>query len=84
MMIKYYKIMSKLFISSGGTRYIPMQMWNQFHPWPSVAGLRALVGKKHKNGFHTVIVKVGKRIVIDEKAFFDWMESRKKLMRGEE
>jgi hypothetical protein len=82
--MEYNKIMSKLFISSGCTRYIPMQMWNQFHPWPSVAGLRALVAKRKKNGFNKVYVKVGKRIVIDEKAFFDWMESRKKLMRGEE
>ena len=61
-----------------------MQMWNQFHPWPSTAGLRGLVAKRHKNGFDRVMVKVGKRVVIDEKAFFDWMESRKKMMRGEE
>ncbi len=30
---------------------------------------------RHRNGFNKVISKVGKRLVIDEERFFDWVRS---------
>ena len=56
------------------TRLIPIPYWNDFHPWPKIGGLRKLIFKKDTNGFNKVVKKVGKRVLIDEKAFFEWVE----------
>ena len=60
------------------TKYITVTDWPQHHPWPSSAGLRHLIFNKSTNGFHTVVKKVGKRVLIDEAAFFTWVEEQDK------
>jgi hypothetical protein len=55
------------------TRYITVPNWNKHHEYPSVGGLRNLIFNKDKNGFHKVIKKIGKRVLIDEAAFFEWV-----------
>ena len=52
------------------TRYIPVPNWEKHHDWPRIGGLRNLIFNKDKNGFDKVIKKVGKRVLIDEAAFF--------------
>jgi len=56
------------------TRYIPVNQWNDHHQWPPAGGLRHLIFHAEKNGFHKVIKRVGRRVLIDEDAFFVWME----------
>lgn len=58
------------------TKLIPVTQWEQHHPWPSIAALRNLIHHKETNGFNKVIKKVGKRVLIDETAFFEWVEER--------
>ena len=58
-------------------RLIPVTQWNEHHLWPPVGGLRYLIFNADKNGFDSVIVRVNKRVLIDEKAFFDWVETQK-------
>jgi hypothetical protein len=58
------------------TRYIPVPNWERYHDWPRIGGLRNLIFNKHKNGFDKVIKKVGKRVLIDEAAFFQWVENQ--------
>ena len=58
------------------TKYIPVAKWKDFHPWPPVGGLRHLINKQKENGFHKVIKKIGRTILIDETAFFRWVEER--------
>jgi hypothetical protein len=60
------------------TRYIPVPDWNKYHTWPPVGGLRNLIFHKHKNGFAKVVKKVGKRVLIDEAAFFEWVANNGK------
>jgi len=62
------------------TRYIPVPNWEKHHEWPSIAGLRYLIFKRHKNGFDQfgVVKKIGKRVLIDEAAFFEWMSNQGK------
>ncbi len=60
------------------TRYIPVPDWNKYHPWPSNGGLRNLIFNKEKNGFAKVVKKVGKRVLIDEAAFFAWVDNNGK------
>ena len=56
------------------TRLIPLTQWPKHHAWPPLGGLRHLVFHAQTNGFDRVIRKVHNRILIDEQAFFAWVE----------
>ena len=58
------------------TRLIPVTRWNHYHDWPPAGGLRYLIFNAKKNGFDKVIKRCGRRILIDEQAFFEWVESQ--------
>ena len=55
------------------TRLIPLTDWNQHHAWPPIGGLRHLVFFENTNGFDEVVRRVGRRVLIDEAAFFAWV-----------
>ncbi|KTD41852.1 hypothetical protein [Legionella parisiensis] len=59
-------------------RYIPVPQWDKCYDWPTTAGLRNLIFNKDKNGFAKVVKKVGKRVLIDESAFFEWIANQGK------
>lgn len=52
-------------------RLIPLTEWNKHHSWPPQGGLRHLVFHESTNGFKDAFVRVGRRVLIDEKKFFD-------------
>jgi hypothetical protein len=54
------------------TRLIPVPDWNKYHDWPPIGGLRHLIFHAKRNGFDRVLRRIGRRILIDEAAFFDW------------
>lgn len=62
-------------LPEGMTRLIPIGDWNLYHCWPPVGGLRHLVHYADKNGFDAVIRRIGRRILIDERAFFEWTKT---------
>lgn len=55
-------------------KLIPVTKWNEYHVWPPVGGLRHLIFFAKLNGFEKVIKRVGRRVLIDEGAFFKWLE----------
>lgn len=57
-------------------RLIPLTDWNKFHPWPPQGGLRHLVFNKEKKGFAQCVRKVGRRVLIDEEKFFDFVDQQ--------
>ncbi len=59
------------------TRLIPVTQWP--HPWPTVSGLRHLIFFAETNGFKKVIRRIGRRVLIDEKAFFAWADQVGKI-----
>lgn len=59
--------------SNPSTRFIPVTKWNEFHKWPPIGGLRHLIFNAKFNGFDVVIKRCGRRVLIDEKAFFTWI-----------
>lgn len=63
-------------------RLIPLMKWNDFHAWPTVNGLRHLVRHRKENGFDACIVRPRRALLIDEAAFFRWLES-KRVSRSE-
>ena len=60
---------------SSTTRLIPASDWNKYHPWPPKGGLRHLIFHEKTNGFHKVVRRCGRRVLIDEAAFFEWAAS---------
>ncbi len=55
-------------------RLIPASKWNDYHAWPPMGGLRHLIFNAKQNGFDRVVRRVGRRVLIDEGAFFEWVE----------
>lgn len=61
--------------SNQKTRLLTIAQFASEHPWPSQGGLRFLVFNEKKNNFHSVVKRVGKRVLIDERKFFQWVEN---------
>ena len=59
-------------------RLIPLVDWNKYHPDPSVPALRMLVFRKDENGFDKVVDRRGKRVLINERLYFEWAEENSK------
>jgi hypothetical protein len=59
-----------------GNKYIPASDWQKHHSWPPTGGLRYLIFNAKTNGFDKVIRRVGKRVLINETAFFEWVEEQ--------
>jgi len=57
-------------------RLIPVTKWNDYYDFPTVSGLRWLIYNEHSNGFDQVVRRVGSRVCVKEKAFFDWTEEQ--------
>lgn len=57
-------------------KFIPVTQWNDHHSWPPQGGLRHLIFNASKNGFDKVIKRAGRRVLIDEQAFFQWMDEQ--------
>ena len=57
-------------------RLIPLPQWNRHHPWPPIGGLRHLVFHAKSNGFDKVVKRVGRRVLLDEQAFFVWVDEQ--------
>ena len=55
---------------------IPVTQWNARHPWPPIGGLRHLIFFSASNGFDKVIRRIGRRVLIDEAAFFVWANTQ--------
>lgn len=70
--------MPKVFVSAARTRYFTVKEWAKTHAWPSEKALRNFIARASTTGFDKVIVRVGRRILIDEVAFDDWIQSKRK------
>jgi hypothetical protein len=57
---------------SAPTRLIPVVDWPKHHPYPSIGGIRHLAHHREANGASEWIVMIGRRMLIDEAAFFAW------------
>ncbi len=58
------------------TRLIPIPEWNKHHSWPPQGGLRHLVFNENTNGFKKAFKRVGRRVLIDERVFFECVDSQ--------
>lgn len=63
--------------SNTSRRFIPLPQWNDYHPWPTIGGLRWMVFNAKDNGLEHCLRRVGNRILIDETAFWEWVDQQK-------
>lgn len=61
-----------------GERIIPLTRWNDYHSWPPIGGLRHLVFFEDRNGFNKVVIRAGRRVLLDEREFFIWARKQQK------
>lgn len=59
------------------SRLIPASTWADHHLWPPIGGLRHLIFFAETNGFNKVIRRIGRRVLIDEAAFFEWANTQR-------
>lgn len=57
-------------------RLIPCADWNKYHIYPTLSALRHLIFDAENNGFHKVIRRVGRKVLISEPDFFKWVEEQ--------
>lgn len=62
------------------TKFYTVAGWP--HPWPPAGGIRHLIFNANTNGFDKVIRRVGRRVLIDEAAFFQWVEQNNTHTKG--
>lgn len=65
-------------------KWIPLIMWPEYFPWPSISSLRFLVNNAYQKNFRDVFKKVNGRILIDSKAFWDWADKQDQSNRQHE
>ena len=58
------------------TRLLTVKQWTETHAWPPEGGVRHLIFYAKSNGFDAVIRRVGRRVLIDEAAFFAWIDQQ--------
>jgi hypothetical protein len=61
---------------AASTQLVPVTQWPLLHLWPLIGGLRHLIFHAKDNGFDQVIRRVGRRVLIDEAAFFEWASAK--------
>lgn len=52
------------------------------YPWLTEGGIRHFLFHMNENGLYKAVRKMGRRILIDETAFFAWIEGQGKRPRG--
>lgn len=64
------------------SKIIPLIDWPKHHAWPPIGGLRHLVFHADKNGFNKVVRRAGRRVLLDEWAFFQWLDEQNGINSG--
>lgn len=53
---------------------IPVTQWQAKEGYPSTAGLRWLIFNEKTNNFHKCVRRIGRRVLIDRAAFYEWVK----------
>lgn len=67
---------------SSGRRLHTVQQFCQAHPAFTPGGLRWLLFNRDINGLERAVVKVGRRVLIDEDKFFVWLDEQNDSVRS--
>lgn len=64
------------------SRLIPVTEWHKYYAWPPIGGLRHIIFHAETNGFKEAIVRVGRRVLVDENKFFECAKSQSERIGG--
>ncbi|WP_435641112.1 hypothetical protein [Micavibrio aeruginosavorus] len=56
--------------------FLTVKQFSKKHPAFPEGGIRHLIFYEKTNGFNRVIRRVGRRVLLDENAFFRWVEEK--------
>jgi hypothetical protein len=56
-------------------RYYTVNQFCDKHPFITLGGLRANIFHAESNGLNNALRRIGRKILIDEDAYFDWLDS---------
>jgi hypothetical protein len=60
-------------------RLLTISQWTKYYDYPTEGGLRHLIFNEKLNGFEKVVKRIGRRVLIDEEAFFKWAQENHKV-----
>ena len=55
-------------------KLLTIRQFVECHPFMTEGGLRYLIFNAESNGFRNCIRRIGRRVYVDEKLFFEWLE----------
>ncbi|MGI6458540.1 MAG: hypothetical protein ACOX5J_00315 [Candidatus Hydrogenedentales bacterium] len=58
----------------GPSRLLSVSQFCNKHEWATIGGLRHLLFNREANGFDKCVVRLGRKILLDEAAVFAWLE----------
>ena len=63
------------------TKYLTVKQFSEKHIAFTQSSLRFLIFNEKQNGLHNqkVIVRIGRRVLINEKKFFNWLEQQNEV-----
>lgn len=59
--------------STAPGRFLTVKQFSEKYAWP-MGGLRHLIFYENENGFHAVVRRIGRKILLNEEAFLLWVE----------
>ena len=61
--------------------YLTVQQFTKRHQAFTIGGIRSLIFNEHQNGLAKsgAIIRIGRKVLIDEVKFFAWVESQNKV-----
>lgn len=54
-----------------------IKQFAHLYAWPTEASIRSIFYKRHENGFEDAFIRMGRRILIDEKVFWECLKNKK-------
>ncbi len=55
-------------------RLFTVRQWAEEKKWPTEAALRSYIFHAKQNGFDAVVRRVGRRVLLSESAFAEWVD----------
>ncbi len=55
---------------------LTVRQWCAKYPFLTEGGVRHLIFHRVKNGFDSVVLRIGKKVLLDESKFFEWLDQQ--------
>lgn len=62
------------------TQYLTVRQLSEKYPAFPQGGVRHLIFHENTNGFNSVIIRIGRKVLIDEESFLIWIGNQSKAV----